>query len=385
VKKRELVQVLLICSVLFSVNLVFVLSQPITSPVVVVFGSSAEEDKAVEILKNELTDVIVTKYHSVEFELVKQRCYGPMVVVAHGSGAGVRYGDVRLTAERLLPDVLSSPTPRLYLLACESGAIASEDISRRTFGFDYPIDAELAALTVAIYIQLSYGLVDSALNSFDRFSRVLDSKISGDSPIQPLMPIEGGGGAPRPPPPPPSPVFSYQEQFNIASLFLSGCVWAVVGVAVGVVLGKLASVASSKVGQVGLSSTRFKPVIDFFKAHAASIARAGSNGGAVALRTLSLFFGSLGQLATTWIGLVIETLFDLIAALDAFEWALFIMILGMELLVVIISAGMEAIVRLEAGLVICVFNCAVIAYVDISDSNSVPCTSLVDAIGQLCD
>jgi hypothetical protein len=387
VKKRELFQVLLVCSVLFSVNLVFVLSQPITSPVVVAFGSSAEEDRAIEILREELTGVVVTKYDSAEFQLLKQRSYGPMVMVAHGVGAGFESGGVDVPTSRIVSDIMSTPASAVYLLACESGAIAAEDLSGRAIGFDYPIDAELASLSVVVRIQLSYGQVDSAVSTFSRFIMVLDSKVSGECAILPLMPIEGGGGGGgggSSPPPAPTPVFSYQEQQSLLAMFLGGCVMAVAGFAVGMIIGRVASASSATASRIGNRFPPFVTLVNWIKAQGPTITNAANYGARSILNGLTVFCGGVIQMATTWIGVTIETLLDAMSRMNVGEWALFLTVLGMELLVVIVTAGMEAIARLEAGLVIVAFNCAIVGWVDISDSNSVPCKSLIDAISQIC-
>jgi len=109
----------------------------------------------------------------------------------------------------------------------------------------------------------------------------------------------------------------------------------------------------------------------------------GPAGVGSALALVTTMFGGLGQLASAWFSNSIQIVQLWISMMNPAEWAACIAITGLEVIIAIITAGAEPMVRLQAGIAAAVINTAVIAVSDYNDNNDVPCQSVMEAISQL--
>ncbi len=379
-RTRERYAIAGILSALFVLSgFTLVLMLPITSPVIVVMGSSSAEREAVGVLQDELPSSIVVAYGDIQFALLKHRCVGAMIVVGHGDGEGFRYNNREISGDTLLTELLATPSQGVYLLSCSSAAIAKNDDSGRTFGFSHPVDASLAAAEIAIRVNIAYGLIGAAIDGLGRFSSILQSKLSGESPISALMPIDeggGGGSGGGTTPPAPQPYFSSAELFNCAVIFLVGCGFALVGVGISAVTHKLATAIGGRLAALSTSSGILAQLYQFFKA----VVPAGASS---ILTVVNAMFGGLFNLATLWAGTTVLAIGDWIASMDLVEWAIFLTLTALEVVLIILTLGAEVPIRLAAGIGIAAANSAIIAISDGMDTDGTPCQSFMQAVSQL--
>ncbi|MGQ4870992.1 MAG: hypothetical protein ACP6IT_04070 [Candidatus Thorarchaeota archaeon] len=356
------------------------MSEPFEGPLIVVFGNSRAERAAVHTLTDERPGSTVVQFGSFIYTLLKTRCIGVVVFVAHGAADGIVYRGEHLVSFRsILSEISMMPAKQIMIAACGSGVVASMDRSGRVFGFQSLVDAELAAFAVAIRAQVFYRMYNLVSKTFDRFVDVLAEKLAYKDAFLPLHFDDGtgggGGGGGSPSLPTPTHSLSSAELFNLAMIFALGCVFALVGLGISAAAGKLGSAISAKLSGAS-SSGLLSALYNFFVA-------VGPAGVGSALALVTTMFGGLGQLASAWFSNSIQIVQLWISMMNPAEWAALIAITGLEVIIAIITAGAEPMVRLQAGIAAAVINTAVIAVSDYNDNNDVPCQSVMEAISQL--
>jgi hypothetical protein len=370
-KKQQLL-VLGIISAIISTGFVVALAQPFSGSLIVMFGNSKAEKRAVSILSEGLPNSVIVGYDTIQCDFLEMKCIGSVILVGHGNEDGIYKGNTLVRTNTLINELSMTPAPKIYLVACNSRAVANQDVSRRTFGFPYAIDAELAALEIVIRVQASHNMASSAMQTYCTLLDVLNSKISNEQSIMPLMPIDDGGGGP---PSPPQPYLSTAEMFNCALIFAWGCVFALVGVGVSAATTKLGNAIGARLGSLSASSGILGQLYNFFTA-------IGPAGIGSLLALVNATFGGFLSFASSWLSTSVEIVSSWIASMDIGEWAFFLTLTALEVFVVILTCGAEALIRLEAGIAIAATNSAVIAISDYYDADGVPCQSLMEAVSQ---
>ena len=343
--------VLSICVIMCSTSFVAAFAQPFTGTLIVSFGHSQPEKAAIATLREELPDSAVVQYGSIDYAFYVSRCIGAVVLVGHGAKDGICTDGALIKSEQVADRISSMAAREIIVVSCYSKSIADLDKSGRTFGFSHPVDAELAALEASILVKIHSRMVPSAFESFDKFMNVLSQKMDDTSKIELLREINGGGGGSPPPPPP---YFSSDEIFNCALIFVLGCGFSIVGVAVSVAAGRLGSAIAARLGAMSTTSGILGQLYTVFR----TIAPAGIGS---LLTVVNAIYGGLSSMATVWLGTTLAAISDWIAAMDIVEWALFLLMVGIELVLAIMTAGAEPAIRLAAGIGIAAFNSAIIA------------------------
>jgi hypothetical protein len=100
------------------------------------------------------------------------------------------------------------------------------------------------------------------------------------------------------------------------------------------------------------------------------------------LALVNAIFGGFLSFASSWLSTSVEIVSSWIASMDIGEWAFALTLTALEVFVVILTCGAEALIRLEAGIAIAATNSAVIAISDYYDADGVPCQSLMEAVSQ---
>ncbi len=372
--------VLSVCLVLATTGYIGAFSTPVANTIIVSFDNTKAESAAIDVLRAEIPNAIVVDFGGLQYNSLKMRSIGPMVFVGHGNDLGMQDDNGLVTKEQISREIETCTSPRIMLLACESKSIAVQDETGRTFGFGTVVDAELAALEVAIRISVGQMKIDSAVSMLERFLNLASSKVSGEEEILPLPlvvvdPIDGGGGTT---PPPPSPVFSSEELWNAIRIFVLGAVFALIGFGITAAINKLGdsiarSVCYYTVGAT--QTTKIQAVFNFIKA--AGISAIG--------QAVTNVYGGYLNMAKAWLHITVDTLSDWIDSLSVGEWAIFIGICALELVVIILTAGAEAETRLYVGIGLAAVTAGTIAIADALDSDTVPCKTVIQACGTFLD
>ena len=350
------------------------LSQPILNPLIICLGNSQSEQIAVDTLQAEIPGAMVVEYNSLPHALMKVRAYGPVVYVAHGTEEGLNARGAFVDSASVITEINVLCASSVFLLACESGAIAELDESGRTFGYKTQIDAELAAMDIAIRVALSFGNIEAALTTYDRFITLVGQKFTGQRPIIPLRIIGGGGGGGGSS----GPSLSQAELINAAYIFGTGCFFAFIGIGIAAALGKIGGAIASRFSKLSQVSGPLGNLLSMLKS--------GAKSGISSLQGLiNVIFGGIPAMAATWLGITVDALAIWISRMNIFEWAYFLTLTSLEVILLILTAGMSALIRLEAGIFIAAMNALVIAISDYHDSNDVPCQSVFEAASQLCE
>jgi hypothetical protein len=364
--------VLSICVVFASTSFIGALSTPLANTIIVSFGHTEAETAAIDILHEEIPNAINVDFGGFQYNLLKMRAIGPVIYVGHGNTQGIQNGKTVVSAERMACEVKSCASSEIFIIACNSENIAAHDKSGRVHGFSNFIDAELAALETVIRISVSQRDISTAFRVFDRFMNVAQNKISGNSEVLalPLVldPGTGGGGST----PPPGPYFSSAELWNAIKIFALGLVFALVGFGLSAAMDKCFASLDGIVSYLGIgptATTKMQAVFSFVKTF-----------GIAAMKTaVTNVYGGWSNMVGAWLQIAVNVLDDWTSNMSVGEWAIFIGICALEILVIILTAGSEAWVRLLAGIGIAAVTAGTIAIADALDSDGTPCKSLLQA------
>ncbi|MBD3406771.1 MAG: hypothetical protein GF411_11710 [Candidatus Lokiarchaeota archaeon] len=366
---RYQIMVISICLALAAPGFVTAFATPIANPIVVTFQDTHAERAALDTFQGEISNAITVEYGSIQYNLMKMRSIGPMVFIGHGNDNGIEDKAGVVSAEQMQTEIQTTAAPQIFLLACDSDEIASMDKSGRTHGYNYMVDAELAAYDAVIRIKLFYGQIESAIDTFNTFREVLTSKFTGEreilwmglSMLDPGDPT--GGGTPEP-------VFSTREKLNAIRVFVLGCVFALIGFGIEVAKDKLIEAVTIECAGITMQSSKLVQVFNYVNDYGIGTLGQAVNG----------IYGGWGDMATDWLDTSVNCLKTWTDRMTAGEWAAFIAIIALEIVVVILTAGSEAWVRLVAGIGFAALEAATIAICDAHDSNYYPASTLMDAI-----
>jgi hypothetical protein len=369
---KQKIAIITLITILLSSNLVLILSQPFDHVMIVTFGNTGEERIALETLQSEIPDALVVSYGSLEYALMKTRCIGPVVFVGHGTENGILYGNALVKSSDIALDIENSLASHVYLLACGSDAIAKIEQSGRVTGFGPIVEAEVGALCISILITMKAGLLTSFSDPINRLFNLINDKISGVIPIFPLR-IIGEDPPPSTPPPVSTMYFSDAEIWSAWYILALSLFWTAVGVGASVAIGKLTSSLTTTASRLS------GPIWDLIKQFFGTLGRYGA---ASASTAVNAAFGGLPQLFSYIGDITSGTLSLWISKMDIVEWSLFLLIVGMEMIVIILTAGCEWYVRLAVGWIFSIMNVALIAVKDSSDPDGIPCSSLLEAFSE---
>ncbi|MFW9768254.1 MAG: hypothetical protein ACFFF9_16475 [Candidatus Thorarchaeota archaeon] len=352
-KKKQMV-VVLFCIIFASTNFIAIFTQPIVSPVIVTFGNTRAEIASIEVLQTEYPDAITVQYGSLDYYLIKGRCFGPMVYVGHGTGDSIGNADAR----QIILDIKTSPAPYTYLLSCGSNEIANIELSRNIVGFGQVIDADMGALVVALRIAVDFHMVEKVESIFDQFLEIARGKISGQIPILPLA------------------YFSNAERDHFLGALLLSIGIAILGPIVFSALAQrfsLAAAAAANTAATGVKAA-IKRLVIYFATH----------GGVGSVMTgINILFGGVFAFATQ-LGPTFVTFINIaVNSMNIFEWMIWIALTAVEIAVIVLTATAALWIRIAASLGIALFNVGAIGWTDYWDANGTPCGSLLEAISQL--
>jgi hypothetical protein len=96
-------------------------------------------------------------------------------------------------------------------------------------------------------------------------------------------------------------------------------------------------------------------------------------------------YGGYTQMVGDWLDITVNSIEEWTSNMSAGEWAIFIGICALELLVIILTAGSEAAVRLGVGIALAAATAAGVAIIDALDSDGTPTQSLLQAISNCLD
>ncbi|MFX1481831.1 MAG: hypothetical protein ACFFCP_01435 [Promethearchaeota archaeon] len=377
--KREQMVVCAISILIVMTAFTVVLLQPMNATVVVTFGNSDAEYLAVSTLTQNIDNVAVVRYGTIEYNLAKLRCSESIIFVGHGSEDGIssKSGLVRDTS--IAQDIRSTSASNIYVLACNSGGLADQEGLEGLISFRGFIDAELGALAIATRINLSRGLAKQADDTFNLLINVFTSKLFGRSPYLPLRIIDGGGGGGGgggSSPPPTGHYLSAAELNNfIATLIISNIIALICASAVYFLSAHFAAAASESVVIIDVSwRTLLKSLLIYIAIYGATSAGAAIN----------TIFGGVTNLAFALAAAVSNAVNIAISRMNPVEWLVFIGLTALEIIAIILTAGVALEARLAVAAVVATVNACIIGVADYSDSDGTPCMSLLEAISQLC-
>ncbi len=374
---KKQMTVLSVCLVLAFTGFIGALSAPVTNTIIVTFDKTQAETAAITVLQEEIPNAIVVEFDGLQYNSLKMRAIGPMIYVGHGSDQGIQDGRSIVSAERMSYEMQSCPSSKIIILACDSAEIAAQDKLGRAYGFGSVVDAELAALEAVIRLNVFQLHIDSAFEALERYLNVAEKKVSGERMLLPLVtvldPGDGGGTTP-----PPSPYFSSAELWNAIRIFAIGAIFALVGFGISCAIDKLGDSIARKICYYTVGATQTSKISAVFS----FIKSAGI--GAIGQAVTNVYGGYL-NMAKAWLNIVVDTLDDWIDSLSVGEWAIFIGICALELVVIILTAGAEAETRLYVGIGLAAVTAGTIAIADALDSDSTPCQSLLQACGTFLD
>ena len=146
------------------------LSTPVMADVVVVMHRDSAVNTAVRTITENVPDVWVVEYGSLDYALTIHRAFGRVVWVSHGSEEGI------LTQSRMLSwKAFSSRTAMTpgkdIVLACESGNINKYVSPTIAVGFDGLVDATLGALIATFLLRPTEATLSGMV--FTQISRLL--------------------------------------------------------------------------------------------------------------------------------------------------------------------------------------------------------------------
>ncbi|MHA1772274.1 MAG: hypothetical protein ACTSYL_00735 [Candidatus Thorarchaeota archaeon] len=377
-KKYE-ITILLICLMVSSTGFIGAFSQPIANDIIVTFGHTAAETKAVRTLVTNLDNPLIVEYGTIGYTMAKMRGVRSLILVGHGTDKGVAYHGRIINTKTIARDIGQSVAQNYYILACHSEKIASHTNLVNVVAFKGIVDAEIGALTVATVIRLRKGQIDLAFNVFDKLTSTLRAKYSGESTFMPLHVDDGtgsggGGGSSPPPPPTYNGFFSEAEKNHFIAILLIGAAASIICTSAVYLLGKkFAPAAEEAVSEI--SATTKDKIVQV-------LIRVGKYS-TPANTAINTIFGSLFVLAMALSDAVSKCVSIAINNMNLAEWALFISLTALETLAIILSAGEALAVRIVVGITVAVANADIIGWADYMDSDGNPCGSVLEAISQL--
>ncbi len=174
----------------FSLVLVPVLSTPLPVPLIITFGDS----NAVHTAERAVASRVLTV--SMDYEnplkslyLVRAR---PLIIIGHGGAHGSANNKL-VTWANVKHLVQGTPAMQNYILSCNSYGIAEKlrAMGRHAFGFNGPIDAEIAGLVTALSIIKRAGASSLYQTILLTTIRKVFKKLIGIEEVNPLYWMKG--------------------------------------------------------------------------------------------------------------------------------------------------------------------------------------------------
>ncbi len=147
------------------------------SPLLVVFGNSMAEQKAVQTLLSNFPMAVITQFSLTNAQILSWT--GPVIWVGHGNSKGILSQGGLISWNLISTLVKSSVSQRHFFLSCDSVSLKqlTVDSNKMVITFNGRIEPVLGALYVAAYLSKTIG----AFNSFfRRLKLVLNNPLNFD-------------------------------------------------------------------------------------------------------------------------------------------------------------------------------------------------------------
>ncbi|MDF1538718.1 MAG: hypothetical protein P1Q69_07430 [Candidatus Thorarchaeota archaeon] len=171
-------QYLLLMMLIVSPMAIMPLSIPIMSDMIVVIDRDDSVNIAVQTIKENVQNVKVVEYNSLDYALNIHRTFGKVTWVSHGSEEGILV-EKETISWRKFSSMTMLTLGRDIILACESANICSFATPGSVIGFNGAVDAMLGGLVVSYLLEREQVVLEKA------YERVFDI-ISGNVDYRPL-------------------------------------------------------------------------------------------------------------------------------------------------------------------------------------------------------
>ncbi|MHA1245837.1 MAG: hypothetical protein ACTSPE_00645 [Candidatus Thorarchaeota archaeon] len=159
------------------------LSVPVFSDVVVVMHHDSAVNTAVRTITENVPDIRVVEYGSLEYAMIIHRTVGQVVWVSHGSEEGILAGSQVLSWRTFSSRTEMTPG-RDIVLACESNRVSRYIAKSSVMGFAGGVDAILGGLLSSYILSATRGTVATLDNVVSKYaSRLADIILNQDEPI----------------------------------------------------------------------------------------------------------------------------------------------------------------------------------------------------------
>ena len=118
---RNVLFLIFATSVMLNTTVIFSLSTPSVTPLIIMMGDSPEENATQKTIQKYHRGVKVVEYRSIEFNIEILRSFGPVFYIGHGNEEGIQYKDEELSYEQLA----QVGSPQVYFLSCQSPSLNS--------------------------------------------------------------------------------------------------------------------------------------------------------------------------------------------------------------------------------------------------------------------
>ncbi len=166
--------------VFLAVSMLFIMpfSVPIFNHMVVIMTPDASVDRAANVMKQEIPDVIVVEYGSLDYSMLVHRAYGGVTWISHGSEENVKLGTQEVNWNNITPMIQITPS-KDTVLACHSSSINDYIESNDAITFSGPIDSVMGALLASV-------VVTKSMDTVQKLGEYAQAVIDGTQPIDSL-------------------------------------------------------------------------------------------------------------------------------------------------------------------------------------------------------
>lgn len=155
-------QYLFLVMLFVSPMVIMPLSTPVMSDMIVVMHHDDAVHTAVRTITDNVHNVRVIEYNSLEYVFTIHRVVGRVVWVSHGSDNGINTNDETIPWEEFSHNIHITPN-RDIVIACHSANINNFVSTADVIGIDGLVDAQLGGLVAAYLLAPSFELLDKAM------------------------------------------------------------------------------------------------------------------------------------------------------------------------------------------------------------------------------
>ncbi|MCE7740951.1 MAG: hypothetical protein GOP50_00710 [Candidatus Heimdallarchaeota archaeon] len=175
--------------IIISMSLVMALSTPVNSVLAVKLSDDDATNLSIQTLRNNIDNVIVVDYDTLEYSIYINRIIAPVIWVGHGNENGVTFEGEQISWNDFSRNILKTLNSDI-MLSCHSSNLIEKTAltTSEVFTFNGIVDAVLGALIASMVCSQTVDVGDSLLNR-------LESIISNKDELTPLL-IDGKGIGP---------------------------------------------------------------------------------------------------------------------------------------------------------------------------------------------